>query len=137
MNLSALNVFCAGILTTILFWVMTPVMASEVDLLAGIWKQSGKDIWLEIKFDQAAGTGRVIRNDKRPESVGNPLLTELTSSADEGKGEGLMYVPQTKSLHRATLRLAGAKGMTMKVKVGFMSKTVDWLRVEDNTQPQK
>ena len=38
---------------------------------------------------------------------------------------------------RATLRLAGANGMTMKVKVGFMSKTVDWLRVEDNTQPQK
>ena len=137
MNLSALNVFCAGILTTILFWVMTPVMAAEVDLLAGIWKQSGKDIWLEIKFDQAAGTGRVIRNDKRPESVGKPLLTELTSSSDEGKGEGLMYVPQTKSRHRATLRLAGAKGMTMKVKVGFMSKTVDWLRVEDNTQPQK
>jgi len=137
MNLSALNVFCAGILTTILFWVMTPVMASEVDLLAGIWKQTGKDIWLEIKFDQAEGTGRVIRNDKRPESVGKPLLTELTSSAGEGKGEGLMYVPQTKSRHRATLTLAGAKGMTMKVKVGFMSKTVDWLRVEDNTQQQK
>ena len=77
----------------------------------------------------------MIRNDKRPESVGKGLLTELTSSAGEGKGEGLMYVPQTKSRHRAPLTLAGAKGMTVKVKVGFMSKTVDWLQVKDKMQP--
>ena len=75
----------------------------------------------------------MIRNYKRPESVGKPLLAELTSSAGDGKGEGLMYVPRTKSRHRATLTLAGAKSMTVKVKVGFMSKTVDWVRVEDNT----
>ena len=77
-----------------------------MDLLAGIWNQSGKDIWLEIKFDHFEGNGRMIRNDRRPESAGKTLLAELTSSAGEGKGQG------------------------------FMSKTVDWLRVKNKKQPQ-
>ncbi len=137
MNLSALNVFCGGILSTILYWVMTPVMASEVDLLAGVWKQSGKGIWLEIQFDRAEGTGRVARNDKKPASVGEAVLTELTWNASTGKGQGLMYAPQTKSRHGATLELPSGKLMTMKVKIGFMSKTVEWLRVEDIRLPEE
>jgi hypothetical protein len=122
-----------GILVAALCLTSPIVMTSDTHMLTGIWKHSGKDVWMEIKFDQAVGTGRVFKNDKKPDSIGKPLLTELIFDTALAKGQALMYVSQMQSRHEAKVKFAEPNLMTMKVKVGFISKTVKWLRVDVNT----
>ena len=117
------------ILVGLLCLASLPVMASDTQMPTGLWKHSGKDLWMEIKFDQAVGTGRIFKNDKKPDSIGKPVLTELVFDAVLGKGEGMMYVPQMQSRYKAKIKLAEPNLMAMKVKVGFISKTVKWFRV--------
>jgi hypothetical protein len=130
MRILKVKIYFLGIFAAAL-WLTAPiVMATDIHLLTGIWKHSDKDVWMEIEFDQAVGTGRVFRNDKKPDSIGKPVLTELIFDAALGEGEGLMYVPQMQSRYGAKVKLVGPNLMTMKVKVGFMSNTVKWLKVD-------
>ena len=122
-----------SILAVLLCLTSPMVMASDTQMLTGLWKHSGKDLWMEIKFDQAVGTGRIFKNDKKPDSIGKPVLTRLVFDAALGKGEGMMYVPQMQSRYEAKIKLPEPNIMTMTVKVGFISKTVKWLRGDVNT----
>jgi len=124
------KIYFLGILAAALCLTAPIVMATDIHLLTGIWKHSGKDLWMEIEFDQAVGTGRVFRNDKDPDSIGKPVLTELIFDAALAKGQGLMYVPQIQSRYGAKVELIEPNLMTMKVKVGFTSNTVKWVRVD-------
>ncbi len=94
--------------------------------LGGFWKHAEEPGWIEI--DMAAGTGTVLRNDKFPERVGRQILKDIESDGDAWSGQ--VYAEKLKEYKQAELTLDGEGRLQIKVKVGFLSRTVEWVRVD-------
>ena len=98
--------------------------------LSGFWKFEGEPGWIEIRLDE--GRGIVVRNDKFPERVGRDLLKDLTADdGDDGQWKGQIYAEKLGEYKDAEISLAAPDRMKIKVKVGFMSRTVELERVEE------
>ena len=77
------------------------------------------------------GKGTVVRNDKFPERVGREILKDLvTEDLEQGLWRGQIYAERLGEYRDAEITLAEPDRMSIKVKVGFMSRTVEWQRVE-------
>jgi uncharacterized protein (DUF2147 family) len=102
--------------------------ASAEDI-SGLWKHADEPGWIEISLDEGRGT--VIRNDKFPERVGREILKDLvTEDPEQALWKGLIYAEKLGEYKDAQISLVEPDRMTIKVKVGFMSRTVEWQRVE-------
>ena len=67
------------------------------DTLAGYWKHTEEPAWIEIRFEDGAGTGTVRRNDNKPEAVGRILLKDLVDDeANAGNWRGQIYAERFK-----------------------------------------
>ena len=103
--------------------------AALADALAGYWKHAEEPAWIEIRFENGAGTGTVRRNDNKPEAVGRVLLKELVNDeGDASSWSGQIYAERFKEYKDAAITLTDPDHMQIRVKVGFMSRTVDWTR---------
>ncbi|MFT5711409.1 MAG: hypothetical protein ACI8QT_002115 [Halioglobus sp.] len=111
--------------------VLSAPLASAADI-AGIWKHSEQPAWIEIRMEDGAGAGVVVRNDVYPERVGREILKGLErDESEEGVWRGQVYAEALGEYKDAEVSLPEPGRMRFKVKVGFMSRTVKWLRVDE------
>jgi len=97
--------------------------------ISGFWKHAEEPGWIEINLDERKGT--VVRNDKFPERVGREILKELRADESErGLWTGQIYAEKLGEYKDAVITLSEPGLMTIKVKVGFLSRTIEWRRVE-------
>ena len=97
--------------------------------LDGYWQHEKQPVWIEVQSE--AGVGSVVRNDNRPEAVGFEMLRNLQKKNAEGDSwSGEVFAAPLGEYKAAEITLQDANTMKFKVKVGFMSRTVEWQRVE-------
>ena len=97
--------------------------------ISGFWKHAEEPGWIEINLDEGKGT--VVRNDKFPDRVGREILKDLkVDGSEQGLWTGQIYAEKLGEYKDAEITLAEPDLMTIKVKVGFISRTVEWRRVE-------
>jgi hypothetical protein len=97
--------------------------------ISGFWKHAEEPGWIEINLDEGKGT--VVRNDKFPERVGREILKELVAEdPEQGPWQGQIYAEKLSEYKDAEITLAEPNRMAIKVKVGFMSRTIEWVRVD-------
>ncbi len=112
------------LLSALLF---TP-LAFSADI-SGIWKHAKEPGWIEIQLE--VGSGTVVRNDKFPERAGREILKDLQADqAKQGVWKGMIFVERLGEYKKATVSLPDPDRMLIKVKVGFISRTVEWVRVD-------
>ena len=95
--------------------------------LNGFWQHPKDPVWLEV--NEEMGTGIAVRNDDDPSSVGFAVLKEIVTGPKEGQWSGQVYVPQLGDYKRVIVTLPNADTLKMKVKIGFISRSVEWTRV--------
>lgn len=122
MNIRA-SLACAALL-------MAPLAMAEG--IAGFWKHAEEPGWIEISITEEMGKGVVVRNDVFPERVGREILKDLRADDNQqGLWRGQIYAEKLGEYKDAEISLSGSGEMKIKVKVGFMSRTVDWIRVDE------
>ena len=95
--------------------------------ISGFWKHAEEPAWIEIRLDEGKGT--VMRNDKYPERVGREILKDLKADESEsGLWRGQVYAERLGEYRDAEISLPEPDRMAIKVKVGFISRTVEWTR---------
>lgn len=121
---------------TILFLLvaLASPMALAADIsadLAGFWKHAEEPGWIEIRMEDGIGTGIVMRNDLNPERVGRELLNGLVKDgSEEGLWRGQVYVERRSDYQNAEISLAESGRMLIKIKVGLISRTLEWISVD-------
>jgi uncharacterized protein (DUF2147 family) len=95
--------------------------------LNGFWQHPKDPVWLQV--NEEMGTGIAVRNDDDPSSVGFAVLKEVVTGPKEGQWSGQVYVPQLGDYKRVIVTLPNADTLKMKVKIGFISRSVEWTRV--------
>ena len=100
--------------------------ASEV---AGIWQHEEQPAWIEIQFAGDTATGTVRRNENKPEAVGFAIIKGLVADGDQWRGQ--IYADALGEYKDMKVRLIGEDEMEIKVKVGFISRTVKWRRASE------
>jgi uncharacterized protein (DUF2147 family) len=104
-------------------------LASAGDI-NGYWKHADEPGWIEIRLDEGKGT--VLRNDKFPERVGREIVRDLQADeSKENQWRGQVYAERLGEYKNAEISLPEPDRMKFRVKVGFMSRTVEWERVEE------
>ena len=107
--------------------LFTPMAVSED--ISGIWKHEKNPAWIEIRLEDGSGT--VVRNDKFPDRVGRKVLKDLQADkSKQGLWHGLIYAEKLGEYKNVEVSLPEAGRMLFKGKVGFMSRTVEWVRVD-------
>lgn len=110
--------------------LFTASVAAAGDI-TGLWKHEEEPGWVEIAFVDGVGTGTVVRNDIYPERVGRELLKDLTADeSEEAQWRGQVYAEAMGEYKDAEVTLDDAGMMRVKVKVGFISRTIKWVRAD-------
>ncbi len=112
--------------TLLLSIVVAPAWAAE---LAGTWKAEDGPGWIKISFEGDTGTGTVMRNDNFPDRVGRKILKDLVAGEKPGTWAGQVYAERLEEYRDAKISVDGDT-MAITVKIGFMSRSIDWIRVE-------
>ena len=99
--------------------------------LEGQWKMSDKPIWVDINFTKEVGQGQIIRHENDPSAVGKLLLSSVVKDSDKNFWNGFIYVPQLSRIHPMKLSHIDSQEINIRVKVGFIKKTVILNRVND------
>ena len=118
------------IVAALLSFVCNVSAASDLN---GFWQHPKDPVWLEV--NEAMGTGIAVRNDDDPSSAGFAVLKEFVRGPKEGQWSGQVYVPQLGDYKRVTVTLPNASTLKMKVKIGFISRSVEWTKVASLPQP--
>ncbi|MGB1140078.1 MAG: hypothetical protein ACPG1A_04205 [Halioglobus sp.] len=96
----------------------------------GFWKHPEGPGWIEI--DLAAGKGTVVRNDEFPEREGREIITGL--KADPSKDNvwhAQVYAERLGEYKKARISLLEPDLMEFRVKVGFVNRSIEWVRVDE------
>ena len=97
--------------------------------ISGVWKHADEPVWIEISVEEGKGT--VVRNDKFPERVGREIVRHLKADGSkENLWQGQVYAEKLGECKDAEISLKEPDLMQFKVKVGFMSRTIEWVRVD-------
>ena len=103
--------------------------------IAGFWKHAEEPAWIEIQLDEGKGTVR--RNDKFPERVGREILKDLKADeSEQGIWRGQVYAERLGEYKDAEISMPEPDRMSIKVKVGFISRTVEWVRATESDLAQ-
>lgn len=101
--------------------------------ISGIWKHATEPGWIEIRLEEGSGT--VVRNDKFPDRVGRKILKDLQADkSEQGLWHGLIYVEKLGEYKNVEVSLSEPDRMKITGKVGFISRTVEWVRVDKTPQ---
>ena len=115
-------------LLAFMFLLVAPL--AFADDINGFWKHPDEPGWIEIRLEEGKGT--VVRNDKFPERVGRDFVKDLkVDGSEENLWSGLVYAEKLGEYKKAEISLPEPDRMEFKVKVGFMSRTVEWVRVDE------
>lgn len=122
-----------AILSVLLFAaiLVTPKVFSAD--ISGIWKHSTEPSWIQIDMDEGIGT--VVRNDKFPEGVGRQILKDLMPNKFEPTlWHGMIYIQKLDDYKHVEVSLSEPDRMKITGKVGFISRTAEWVRVDKTPQ---
>ena len=115
----------------VLVAALSAPLVSAADI-TGIWKHAEEPGWIEIQMEEGVGTAKVVRNEAYPERVGREILKDLTAvEHEESLWQGQIYVERLGTYKDAQILLAEPDALEIKVKVGFISRTVNWVRVDE------
>ncbi len=110
------------------FALLAPL--ATADDLNGFWKHADMPAWIEISLEEGKGT--VLRNDEYPERVGRELLKDLEAGESEANTwHGQVWAERLGEYRKAEITLPEPGQMAIKVKVGFISRTIEWVRVDE------
>ncbi len=115
-----------GLVAVVAFLVAPLSFAEDI---SGFWKHADEPGWIEINLEEGKGT--VVRNDRFPERVGREIVKDL--EADESGHNlwlGQVYAEKLGEYKKAEISLPKPDRMEFKVKVGFISRTIEWVRVD-------
>jgi len=99
--------------------------------VSGVWKHTENPAWIEIRLEEGSAT--VVRNDKFPERIGREILKEIKASdAKENVWHGLFYIETLGEYKRVEISLSDTERLLITGKVGFISRTAEWLRADKN-----
>jgi uncharacterized protein (DUF2147 family) len=111
---------------------LTLLLASSLcsaEGISGFWQHPKDPVWIEVT--STAGNGLAVRNDNDPSSIGFAVLKEVTVGEQKGRWTGQVFVPQLGSYKRVELSLPTADTLKMKVKIGFLTRSLEWARVSE------
>ena len=109
--------------------MLSSAMVTAGDL-AGIWQHESEPVWIQIEANETVA--RVQRNDNKPEAVGFEMIKDLAQTgSDKVRWTGQVYAAKLGEFKSAEIELIDEDVMRFKVKVGFMSRTVEWQRVDE------
>ena len=107
--------------------LFTP-LAFSTDI-SGAWKHAQDPGWIEVRLEEGSAT--VLRNDKIPDRVGRKILKDLEADkSEQGLWHGMIYVEKLGEYKDVEVSLPEADRMLFTGKVGFFSRTVEWVRVD-------
>ncbi len=121
--------YCNVTLLITLFFSASAAVAD--DSLVGFWQHSEQPSVIEIVFTGAEGVGLVRRNDVKPDAVGRTLIRNLVATG-KNSFSGEIFAERLSQYKSADITLVSPQHMQITVKVGLMSKTIDWKRVTEN-----
>ncbi len=124
------------IILTLTVLLASPLVFAEG--ISGFWKHAEESVWIEIRLKEGKGT--LLRNDEFPERVGFEILKSLNKvdGLEQVLWRGQVYAERLVEYKDVEISLPQPDRMVFNIKVGFMSRTVEWLRVEDApTAPKK
>ncbi|MDG2273997.1 MAG: DUF2147 domain-containing protein [Halioglobus sp.] len=108
--------------------LFTPLAVSRD--ISGFWKHVNAPVWIDIQLEE--GSGAVVRNDKFPDRVGRTILEYLQAdTSKQDAWQGRIYVEKLGEYKDVEISLPEADQMLIKGRVGFMSRTVEWVRVDE------
>jgi len=111
------------------FALLSAPLAFSADV-SGVWKHAKNPAWIEIRLEKGSAT--VVRNDKFPERVGREILKEIKAgNPQQGLWHGLFYVEKLGEYKRVKISLPDADRMLITGKVGFFSRTAEWMRADN------
>ena len=97
--------------------------------ISGIWQHPKDPVWIEVTA--TAGQGLAVRNDSDPSSIGFAVLKEVSARDQKDRWTGQVFVPQLGDYKRVELSLPTADTLKMKVKIGFLRRSLEWTRVSE------
>lgn len=98
--------------------------------ISGFWKHVNAPVWIDIQLEEGSGT--VVRNNKFPDRVGRTILEYLQAdTSKQDAWQGRIYVEKLGEYKDVEISLPDAGQMLIKGRVGFMSRTVEWVRVDE------
>lgn len=96
--------------------------------ISGIWKHAKAPVWIEVSVEEGSAT--VARNERSPDRVGRTLLKDLEADeSQQGLWRGVIYVEKLAEYRDVEVTLPEAERMLITGKAGFISRTVEWVRV--------
>ena len=119
-----------SVVVVFLLFVCNLCAASDV---SGFWQHPRDPVWIDV--DEVLGTGLAVRNDNDPSSVGFAVLREVVGGAKQGQWTGEVYVPQLGDYKPVVMTLPNVKTLKMNVKIGFITRTLEWTKVSLVPQP--
>lgn len=97
--------------------------------IAGFWRHEKEPVWIEMRPDSAVGV--VVRNDNRPDRIGFQVVTDLAATEEPDVWTAQVYAAQLQEYRDARITLESENLMAFTVKVGFITRTVEWQRVAE------
>ena len=97
--------------------------------LAGYWQHESEPVWIEMQPE--TGQGVMLRNDNRPDRVGFLVVTDLEAGDEPNDWSAQVFAARLGEYRKAEITLAADDRMVFTVKVGFMRRSVEWLRVSE------
>ncbi len=101
------------------------------DDLSGSWDTGEHNTVVKIFEKEGVYVGEIISSDKSAEAVGKQIIKDLKK--DEGEWEGKLYAARKKKWVDAKMSRED-ETLKIKVKVGFMSKTIEWKKAKTETE---
>ena len=108
---------------------MVALPGNAANELAGYWQHESEPIWIEMQPE--TGQGVMVRNDNRPDRLGFLVVTDLEASDDLNEWSAQVFVARLGEYRKADIALSSDDRMVFTVKVGFMSRSVEWRRVSE------
>ena len=127
----------------------------EQDAILGVWDDHDQGARIEVFKCEEAYCGKIVGlhepdTDGKPKLdeknhnkdlrsrpiIGLQILTGFKYAGDNKWKDGHVYSPEKGKTYKATLTLVGER-LDMKVKVGPVHKTVEWIRPEKTEETPK
>ncbi len=93
--------------------------------LVGIWETGEDNTIIEITEENNVVSGKIFSSENSEVKIGKQILKDV--KFNEGEYKGKMYAAKKEKWYDAVLKTKGDE-LEIKIKVGFMSKTLKWNR---------
>ncbi|QDO95245.1 DUF2147 domain-containing protein [Formosa sediminum] len=95
--------------------------------IKGKWSFGEKNNVIEIEQHNGIYSGKIISSDNPNTQIGKLIVKEV--QLIEGKWQGKVYAPKREEWYDAEYTPKDNL-LEVKIKVGFFSKTIEWIRIK-------